>query len=278
MSLVAASRSEVTKQFTTSAWWILAIVLVVYVGSTAAGLAGLFSALATGAISDSATGSPQFAADAIPPIVYSLAASVGYVFPLLVGTLMVTTEFRHKTLTPTFLATPRRGVALSAKIVIGIVMGLVFAVIALLSSIGPGAAFIAGFGLDTTLASSDTWALIGRTTLALVLWSIVGVGIGTLVRNQVVAIVIVLAFTQFIEPIARAATGLVEGLSDVTKFLPGAASDALVGASIFTGLAGQTSTTGGTPLEWWGGGIVLAIYAVVFLVLGYLVTWRRDVS
>jgi len=277
MSLVAASRSEVTKQFTTSAWWILAIVLVVYVGSTAAGLAALFSALATGAIAGEA-GSPQFDGTAIPPIVYSLAASIGYVFPLLVGTLMVTTEFRHKTLTPTFLATPRRGVALGAKIVVGILMGVVFAVIALVSSLAPGAAFIAGFGLDTAFASSDTWALIGRTVLALVLWTLVGVGIGTLVRIQVVAIVIVLAFTQFIEPIARAAASLVDGLGDVVDYLPGAASDALVGASIFTGLAGQTAATGAAPLEWWGGGIVLAVYALVFLILGSLVSWRRDVS
>lgn len=276
MSLVAASRSEITKQFTTSAWWILAIVLVVYVGSTAAGLSALFSGLATGAFTDS--DGPQFDAAGIPPIVYSLAASIGYVFPLLVGTLAVTTEFRHKTLTPTFLATPRRGIALAAKVVVGIVMGLVFAVIALIAAVGPGAAFIAGFGLDTAFGSSDTWALIGRTILALVLWSLIGVGIGTLVRNQVVAIVIVLAFTQFIEPIARAASSLVEGLSSVTNFLPGAASDALVGASIFTGLAGQTATVGTAPLEWWGGGITLAVYAAVFLVLGHLLSWRRDVT
>lgn len=276
MSLVAASRSEITKQFTTSAWWILAIVLVVYVGSTAAGLSALFSGLATGAFTDS--DGPQFDGAGIPPIIYSLAASIGYVFPLLVGTLAVTTEFRHKTLTPTFLATPRRGIALAAKVVVGIVMGLVFAVIALISAVGPGAAFIAGFGLDTAFGSSDTWALIGRTILALVLWSLIGVGIGTLVRNQVVAIVIVLAFTQFIEPIARAASSLVEGLSSVTNFLPGAASDALVGASIFTGLAGQTATVGTAPLEWWGGGITLAVYAAVFLVLGHLLSWRRDVT
>ncbi len=277
MSLVAASRSEITKQFTTSAWWILAIVLVVYVGSTAAGLSALFSGLATGAFTDS--DGPQFDGAGIRPIIYSLAASIGYVFPLLVGTLAVTTEFRHKTLTPTFLATPRRGIALAAKVVVGIVMGLVFAVIALIAAVGPGAAFIAGFGLDTAFGSSDTWALIGRTILALVLWSLIGVGIGTLVRNQVVAIVIVLAFTQFIEPIARAASSLVEGLSSNDELPSGSRERRAHRArSIFTGLAGQTATVGTAPLEWWGGGITLAVYAAVFLVLGHLLSWRRDVT
>lgn len=274
MSLVAASRSEITKQFSTSAWWILALVLVVYVGSTAAGLGFVFAASSTGAISDQGAGIP---ADAIPGVLYSLAASIGYVFPLLVGTLMVTGEFRHKTLTPTFLATPRRGVALSAKVVVGVLIGLIYAVISLVATVGPGAAFLAGFGLDTALSSSDTWALLGRIVLALVLWTLVGIGVGTLVRNQVAAIVIVLAFTQFVEPIVRVAASFVTGLSDVTKFLPGAASDALVGASIFTGLGGQTAASG-TTLEWWGGGIVLAAYALVLLVLGHLFSWRRDVS
>lgn len=276
MSLAAASRSEVTKQFTTAGWWILALVLLVYVGGTAAALGFVFSASATGALGAAGNEGPQFDGDAIPPVLYSLATSVGYVFPLLVGTLMVTSEFRHKTLTPTFLATPQRGVALLAKVIVGILMGAIFAVIALIAAVGPGAAFLAGFGLDTAFSSPDTWALIGRTVIALVLWALIGIGVGTLVRNQVAAIVIVLAFTQFIEPIARVAASFVDGLSDVTKFLPGSASDALVGASIFS--APMAGTSAGTSLEWWVGGLVLAGYAVVLLIVGHFASWRRDVT
>ena len=32
------------------------------------------------------------------------------------------------------------------------------------------------------------------------------------------------------------------------------------------------------PLEWWAGGLVLAGYTVVLVVLGHLLSWRRDVS
>ncbi len=274
MSLVAATRSELTKQFTTASWWILAIVLVLYVGGTAAGIGGLFSALATGALPGAAGQSAEIPGDALPPIVYSLATSIGYVFPLLVGTLMVTGEFRHQTLTPTFLATPRRGVAMGAKVLVGILMGVLFALIALVSTVGAGVAAFAAFGLDTALSSSDTWALLGRIVVALVLWSLVGIGVGALVRNQVAAIVIVLAFTQFVEPIVRLAGQFVDGLSAVTAYLPGAASDALVGASLFT----VTGAPAAEPLEWWAGGLVVAAYALVLIVLGHLVSWRRDVS
>ncbi len=272
MSLANVARSEATKQFTTSMWWILAIVLFVYIGFTAAVLGFVFTAAASGSLPGDA---PPIPAEGLPATLYSTATAVGYVFPLLIGTLMVTTEFRHKTLSPTFLATPKRGLVLWGKILVGILLGVVFGVIGVLSSVLPSAGFLAGYGLETDLGSSDTWALFARMILAFVLWVLVGIGVGALVRNQVGAIVGVLVFTQFLEPIGRAAASFVEGLSDITQYLPGAASDALVGASVFS-----MSTPGATvaSLEWWVGGLVLLGYAVVLVVLGQLFSWRRDVS
>lgn len=276
MSLAAATRSEVTKTFTTAGWWILALVLVVYVGSSAGGLGFILAATASGNLSDAGTGMTGVDGAAVAGITYSLAASLGYVFPLLIGTLMVTAEFRHETLTPTFLATPRRGIVLAGKVLVAILLGAIFAVLALISAVGPGAAALAVFGLDTALGSSDTWAMFGRIAIALILWTIVGLGVGTLVRNQVAAIVIVLAFTQFVEPIARIAGNFVDGLGEVTLYLPGAASDALVGFSIFGTMGSDPNVTAG--IEWWVGGLVLAGYALVLLILGHFVSWRRDVS
>lgn len=276
MTIARATRSELTKQFTTSMWWILALVLVLYVGATAAGLAATFGALSAGDLGADAMNGPALPAAALPPVIYSLATAVGYVFPLLIGTLLVTGEFRHKTLTPTFLATPRRGVALGGKVVAGTVMGALYAALAIVAAVGPGAALLAAFGVDTQLDRSDTWAFVGRMAIALILWTLIGIGVGTLIRNQVAAVVGVLAFTQFIEPILRTVGAFVEGLSDVTRYLPGAASDALVGASIFTSLGGPDATA--STLEWWVGGALLLGYAVVFLLLGWLFSWRRDVS
>lgn len=276
MSLARATRSELTKQFTTSMWWILGLVLFLYVGATAAGLAATFGALSSGAIGSDAMNGPALPEQSLPPVIYSLATAVGYVFPLLIGTLLVTGEFRHKTLTPTFLATPRRGVALAGKVTAGIVMGALYAALAIVAAVGPGAALLAGFGVDTQLDQSDTWAFVGRMAVALILWTLIGIGVGTLIRNQVAAVVGVLAFTQFIEPILRTVGAFVDGLSDVTKYLPGAASDTLVGASIFTSLGGDSATV--TSLDWWVGGLLLLGYAVIFLLLGWLFSWRRDVS
>lgn len=276
MSLVRATRSELTKQFTTSIWWVLAIVLFLYVGTSAAGIAGTFAALASGSLPADAANGPVIPAETLPPIVYSIATAVGYVFPLLIGSLVVTGEFRHKTLTPTFLATPRRGVALSGKVVAGVVMGLLYAAIAIVAAVGAGAALLAVFGIDTRLGDSATWALMGRMVIALVLWVLIGIGVGTLIRNQVAAVVGLLAFTQFVEPILRTIGAVAEGIAPITKYLPGAASDALVGASIYSSLG--AAGAGGSTLEWWAGGLLLLGYAAVFLLLGWLFSWRRDVS
>ncbi|WP_457099477.1 ABC transporter permease [Microbacterium sp. P5_E9] len=273
MSLTNTTRSETTKQFTTAMWWILAIVLFAYVAFTATVLGFVFSASATGSLGGNG---PQLPAEGLPTLLYSTATSIGYVFPLLIGTLMVTGEFRHKVLTPTFLATPRRGTVLWAKIFVGVLLGALYGVVGIVAAVGPAAAFLAGYGLDTELTSADTWAMFGRMLLAYVLWVFIGIGVGALVRNQVGAIVGVLVFTQFLEPVARAAASFVDGLSDVTQYLPGAASDALVGASVFT--ASMATTGESVQLEWWAGGAVLLGYAAVLVLLGYLFSWRRDVS
>ena len=41
---------------------------------------------------------------------------------------------------------------------------------------------------------------------------------------------------------------------------------------------GMTPGSTADPLEWWVGGLVLLAYGAVLVLLGYLASWRRDVS
>lgn len=267
---LAAIRAEFTKVLTTRMWWILAIILFLYIGVLSGGLGSLFGAITTGKIGSTGR-TPHFGA--LAPLVYSFATSVGYVFPVLLGALATTGEFRHQTLTPTFLANPRRVQVLGAKSASAIVVGAFYGVVALVASVGVGALALSLMGVDTALGDSATWALIGRAILAMALWALIGVGLGTLVPNQIASIIIVLAFTQFVEPLLRLAASFSDATAAIGKFLPGAASDGLVGASFFT-----ISTPGTGILDWWQGGLVLLGYAIVFTVAGYFTSWRRDVT
>jgi len=277
--LLRAIRAEFAKLLTTRIWWVLAIVMFGYIGMLSGGLAALFAGIQSGTIApDAAGGTGQGAppVGSLPPLVYSFASSVGYVFPVLLGALAATGEFRHQTLTPTFLANPRRAQVLGAKAIALFLAGGAFGAIALLTSVGVGSLIINAFGVDTLLGDGDTWALFGRILLAMALWATIGVGLGVLVPSQVASIVIVLAFTQFVEPLLRFASMFTEATAGIGQFLPGAASDALVGASVFT----VASPVGGvtSSLDWWLGGLVLLAYAAVATVGGYFVSWRRDVT
>lgn len=272
--MIASIRSETVKLLTLRMWWVLVLILVGYVGFTAALLAGIFGGL--GDQLASAPGAPQLPTGTLPPIVYSTATAVGYVMPLILGALAVTGEVRYQTLTPTFLAQPRRGVVIAAKVVVLAVAGAGFGVAGAAASVGLGAPILSAVGVEPALDSSETWLLVARMVLAMSLWAVVGVGVGSLIPNQVASIVVVLAFTQFVEPILRLGTSIWDWTAELGKFLPGAASDALVGSSVFTSLgAGTTSVQ---TLEWWQGGLVLAGLGLALVVAGYLTSWRRDVT
>lgn len=271
-TFLAAVRAEFTKLLTTRLWWVLAIVLFGYIALLSGGLSALFGALTTGHLPTRGGALPHFGA--LAPLIYSFATSVGYVFPVLLGALVTAGEIRHQTITPTLLATPKRITVLGAKGISALVAGAGYGVIALVASVGAGAIGLGAFGIDNALGASDTWALFGRALIAMALWGAIGIALGVLIPNQTAAIVVILAFTQFVEPLLRFAGTLSEPTSQIARFLPGAAGDALVGSSFFT----VETPTAASPLDWWAGGLVLLGYAVVFGVAGYWTSWRRDVT
>ena len=272
MSIVRATRAELAKVFTVRLWWVLALVMLAYVGALAGILAGVFGGLDLSADPTA----PVIDLGKLYLIIYSTASAIGYVFPVLLGALSSTSEFRHQTLTPTFLANPRRAQVLVAKAVAMAIVGALFGIVALVGSVGVGAIVLSAVGKDAGFDDSLTWVLAARVVLAMALWAVIGVALGTLVRNQVAALVIVLAFTQFVEPILRSVSAIWEWTARVGQFLPGSASDALVGWSVFTSLGATTTEV--VQLEWWQGGLVLFAIAVVVGVVGYFAIWKRDVT
>jgi ABC-type transport system involved in multi-copper enzyme maturation permease subunit len=263
-----AVAAEFRKIFSTRLWWVLGLILFGYVGASAAGIGFLLS-VAPG----ETTPIPE---DFLAPLVYSMTTASGFVFPVIFGAMSITGEVRHRTLATAFLATPRRGTVLAAKAVAGFAIGGLLGVLGLLGSVGLGAPVLAATGQQTLLGDGDTWLLFGRIVLAMAVWGLVGVGVGVMVPSQIGSIVAILAFTQFVEPLLRTAAAFVEGVDAVGRFLPGAAGDALVGASFFTVFAGAGG--GAEPLEWWQGGLVLVAYAAVFGTVGAFTTWRRDLT
>jgi ABC-2 type transport system permease protein len=181
-------------------------------------------------------------------------------FAAIVGILAVTSEFRHGTARPTFLAEPRRWHVIAAKAVAGFAAGLGLALIVLV------VAYLLtrlGFwtrGIDFVVEGDRVARLALGIALASALWGALGVGVGAIVRSQVGAIVGVLVWLFVAEQIVF---GLVPS---VGRWLPGHASDTLSGS------------TGGDLLSPVAGGFLFAAYAALACVLGALTTEKRDVG
>lgn len=266
----AALVAETRKVLTTRMWWILLVVMAAYMALMSGGLAAALSLAPeqTGAGTDA----PPIGPEQVVRGAYTVAVSFGYLFPLLIGAMVVTSEFRHKTITPTLLAEPRRTVVLVAKLGAGAVLGVVFGVVGTLASVGAGAGVLAIIGKPTYLDLGSTWRTIALSALALTVWAVLGVGFGATITNQVAVIVVVLAFTQFVEPVARFALASTDWGGGIAKFLPGAAGEAISGGSFY-------SVSGlGDLLAWWQGLLVLLGYALVLAVVGRLTTLRRDIT
>jgi len=269
----AALVTEYRKLVTTRLWWILLLAMVAYMAFLAALLA--WGVSEGGGMSSTAQGGTDdlvLTPEGVTRSVYTIAVTFGYVFPLVVGALTYPAELRHQTITPTFLAEPRRTVVLVAKLVSGSVLGLVFGVAGTAAAAGAGATVLSVLGHPTFLGSLETWRTLALSAVALALWAFVGVALGTVLTNQVAVVVVVLAFTQFVEPVLRFTLSLTSWGTGVASYLPGAAGEAVSGGSFY-------SESGlGQLLPWWQGLLVLVGYGVLFAVIGRFTRIRQDVT
>ena len=267
---MTALRVELRKTLTTRLWWILLLSLAAYM----AFLAGILAVAFTVEDPSGGQAGGGFGLDpsAIATSIYTLPASTGYVFPLVVGALAVTAEFRYRTISATFLAEPRRGVVLGAKLAASLLVGLLHGLVATAAAVGIGASVLAATGEPARLGESAIQRSILLTVLTMAIWAVVGVGFGALLTNQVASIIVALGFTQFVEPILRFVLLTNEATAGISRFLPGAAGEALAGGGLFGGVAESD------PLAPWQGGLVLLAYAAVLATVGWTTSLRKDIT
>ena len=257
--------TEYRKLVSTRLWWILLLLMAAYL----AFLAVVIAFSGTVEEGQGAPGVPAMSGVEAATVVYSLINAIGYVFPLVIGSLSMTTEFRHGTITQSLIVEPRRGVFLAAKLLASIPLGLLYGVVAAAVVVG-GAPVLASVGDVAFLGDRVVLELLLYGVLVTALWAVIGVAFGAVATNQVAAIIVIIAFTQFVEPIARVGLGSVDALSGAAAYLPGAAADAVMGASFFASMGAGDLLSRGAGLA------VLLAYALVLAAVGRVTTLRGD--
>lgn len=253
--MVALLRSELRKTYSTAAWWGLLI---------PAALLSLLVNLATAQGNGLAF---------TPGLGMALAlSSFSSKLAVVYGVICASSEFRHRTITTSFLTAPGRPLMIVAK---ALVAGLVGAVYGAVSSIAGllGAMFAGGLsgGVPENLL-----AVCGVAVVTFALWGAFGVGVATLLSSQLAAIVAVLVYLLLVEQVVSGLMSL-SGLGQIESYLPGgAANTALTDLANEGTLAGTLLGSGTTP--WWLALIIFAGYAAASVLAGAVVAQHRDIT
>jgi ABC-2 type transport system permease protein len=182
----------------------------------------------------------------------------GAILVLVVGIIISAGESRHGTAADTFLTTPRRHHVAAAKLTLGAVVGLAAGVISSLACIGIASLLYSIEGATFPFDDGEVWAILAGTLTYTSLFAIIGVALGVLIRNQVLAIAGALAWLAVIE---HTLVTLVPGIG---RWLPVAAGQAMVRTNLDDLLS---------PLA---GAAVLTGYAAVVAAAGIRVAATRD--
>ena len=207
--------------------------------------------------------------DKVPDLFAVFAASPAYIIVFVLGVLGVTTEFRYQTITPTVLQTPSRWAIVTAKMITYAITGAVFALFALLAEAAVGMPWLSSKGIPVHLSDGHVQHAIFGTFGVIALFGIVGLGVGALLRNQIVAVVVGIVFLVVLENVLLA----IPGVKHAWPYTPEGGTQAI----LYT--QGDNSPVDGVHLLSTGAGIVvLLLWAFIPAIIGAAVTMNRDIT
>jgi ABC-2 type transport system permease protein len=194
---------------------------------------------------------------------------------LLLGVHVATSEYNARTMTSTFLVEPRRPRVVLAKMVASCLFGAAFWAIATVADGVATPFFLATEHLPAVAFSSP--AVLRATAmglLAFILWALLGLGLGAVLRSQIIAVV--------------AAIAVYAGGFVVVELIIHLLSDAfhapwlLSLAILAPAQASNVMITAGRAFPhappWWVGAIVLAGYSLTLAAVGTVSISRSDVA
>jgi ABC-2 type transport system permease protein len=179
-----------------------------------------------------------------------LPRGVAPYFAVVLGILVVTTDFRFRTITWSYLNEPRRIRVMAAKLIISSLAGLVLGILA----VGLALVIAAVFG-DAPRLGIELAGTTARIGVVCAIYAALGVAIGALTRNQVGALSIAVLGLPVGENLL--------GVAVPSLFLPSGA------ASVLEGL-------GSTPP--WQGALVLLCYVTVTGAVAARLVLIRDLT
>jgi ABC-type transport system involved in multi-copper enzyme maturation permease subunit len=274
---------EIMKIRTTRAWWIFLGIFTLF--SAVALLNNSFShhyqLYPQADLADRAQALAQAAQARTPAGVAAIAASMmtsGQFLTVLVAMLLgihvVTSEISQRTLTATFLVTPRREQVIAAKLAAAAAFGALFWLIATVLDGLVTPVFLASQHISSPLTGPGVVRAVLLGLLAFELWAAFGLGLGAVLRSQVASVV--------------AGIAIYAGGFAVVELIFHALYDLyhqawLLGAPVIApAVASRVMTTPAPAFPHappqWVGAVIMAGYALALAAAGAVQTRRHDVG
>jgi len=268
-----AIRAEIRKVFTTRLWWGLLFGVVLIGG----GVSALFASLVgtTNAGTDPADNPFLRMSVGTAQLIYSAGFFwlIAPLIPLALGVILITQEFRHQTVSATFLATPHRWMVLVSKTTAVVLIGVVYGVVSVASSGGFGALVLVIKGERTYLDDAQVWRTFVMILLVFVLWALLGFGFGMLIRNQLAAVFIALGVALIAQIILAVLFNALHW-DTPPKLLPNSLSQGMLVTSDPTNGAGGPSPF----FDWWVCTLIFVGYSIALAGIGSWLLSRRDIT
>src|SRR3954451_15157336 len=244
-------RAELLKLRTTRTFWGLVAATLAFVPLTIA------LAIATAGTS----GVPTLESTQGFRNVIGTASSSGITM-IIIGIVVMAGEFRHNTVTSTFLITPDRKRVTVAKLIatgiVGVGVGVVVSALCLAIALPWLSAMHVGLGSHVADIVVVLLGGIGSTALG----GVVGVAIGSLLVKETLAISVTLIWMLVVENM------LTNWRPGIGRWFPGGAANAVSGVS----------PAHGALLPVWAAALLLVGYAATFSGLGTRFVVRRDIT
>lgn len=187
------------------------------------------------------------------------------IFPLIVGVLIVTTEFRHGTIGRTLQLVPSRLRVLSWKLAAGAAYAVLFTLVSLVLT--AFVLLVLATVEDVSLSwGAEGWTALWQVFVGMVLPALLGVAVGALLRSQVMAVTAVLVWVFVVENLGML-------LPRVAPWLPFQALN-----SVF--LTDEARAQLPPDIDFLEPGVALAVflgYVVVFTAAAAVLMRKRDV-
>ena len=280
-TLIRLVRAEFMKLRTTSAGWLFLIGFVVFTAMALAingfgshhelypepGLASRAQELAQAAQAHSPAGLAAIAAGMM-----TSGQRVGFLFALILGVVIVTSEFANQTAAVTFVTVPRRTTVVTAKVAAAACCGALFWLAGTVIAAVATPLFLYTQHVSTSLAGWAVTRSVLLNLLAFVAWGVFGLGLGAVLRNQMASVI--------------AAIAVYVGSFGAELFFTALYNlfhqDWMLGAPVIApAVASEVMITSGPAFPYappgWVGGVIMIGYTVALVAGGIALTNRRDV-